>query len=74
MTDVFFIIRHDLAKVSRLRTFLLWKDVRKRAKDSDDKGGGDVAADVDFDDVITSTDLLLSLTDTDILAHKTRRR
>jgi transcription initiation protein SPT3 len=27
--------------VSRLRTFLSWKDVRKNVKDSDDKGGGD---------------------------------
>jgi len=29
--------------VSRLRTFLSWKDVRKNVKDSDDKGGGDAA-------------------------------
>ncbi|KAL2889670.1 AP-2 complex subunit sigma [Ceratocystis lukuohia] len=35
------LIRHDQAKVSRLRTFLSWKDVRKNVKDSDDKGGGD---------------------------------
>lgn len=34
-------IRHDKAKVSRLKTFLSWKDVRKNVKDSDDKGGGD---------------------------------
>ncbi|KAI9793960.1 MAG: Transcription initiation protein spt3 [Piccolia ochrophora] len=39
--DLIFLIRHDKAKVSRLRTFLSWKDVRKNAKDSDDKGGGD---------------------------------
>ncbi|EGS21568.1 uncharacterized protein CTHT_0034290 [Thermochaetoides thermophila DSM 1495] len=32
------IIRHDAPKVSRLRTFLAWKDVRKNVKDSDDKG------------------------------------
>lgn len=38
--DLIFLIRHDRAKVSRLRTFLSWKDVRKSAKDSDDKGGG----------------------------------
>lgn len=38
--DLIFLIRHDKAKVSRLRTFLSWKDVRKSAKDSDDKGGG----------------------------------
>ncbi|KAI4159850.1 MAG: hypothetical protein LQ342_006268 [Letrouitia transgressa] len=37
--DLFFLIRHDKAKTSRLKTFLSWKDVRKSAKDSDDKGG-----------------------------------
>ena len=53
--DLFFLIRHDKAKTSRLMTFLSWKDVRKTARDSDDKGadaadaaddalgGGDVA-------------------------------
>ncbi|WEW54901.1 hypothetical protein PRK78_000328 [Emydomyces testavorans] len=41
--DLFFLIRHDKAKVSRLKTFLSWKDVRKNVKDSDDKGGGDAA-------------------------------
>src|SRR5437016_14126926 len=41
--DLIFLIRHDRAKVSRLRTFLSWKDVRKNVKDSDDKGGGDTA-------------------------------
>ena len=38
MYDLFFQIRHDSAKVSRLKQFLSWKDVRKTAKDSDDKG------------------------------------
>lgn len=38
--DLIFLIRHDRAKVSRLRTFLSWKDVRKSAKDQDEKGGG----------------------------------
>ncbi|KZZ86752.1 SAGA-like transcriptional regulatory complex subunit Spt3 [Moelleriella libera RCEF 2490] len=37
-TDLIFQIRHDSAKVSRLRTFLSWKDVRKNVKDSEDKG------------------------------------
>jgi transcription initiation protein SPT3 len=37
--DLIFLIRHDQAKVSRLRTFLSWKDVRKNVRDSDDKGG-----------------------------------
>ncbi|KAL9062376.1 MAG: hypothetical protein Q9157_008973 [Trypethelium eluteriae] len=45
--DLIFLIRHDKAKVSRLRTFLSWKDVRKNVKDSDDKGGGADAADID---------------------------
>lgn len=39
--DLLFLIRHDKAKTSRLRTFLSWKDVRKNVKTSDDKGGGD---------------------------------
>ncbi|KAI5463360.1 transcription initiation factor IID, 18kD subunit-domain-containing protein [Mariannaea sp. PMI_226] len=38
INDLIFLIRHDQAKVSRLRTFLSWKDVRKNVKDSDDKG------------------------------------
>jgi transcription initiation protein SPT3 len=43
--DLIFQIRHDTAKVSRLRTFLSWKDVRKNVKDSDDKGAdADLAA------------------------------
>ncbi|KAK0391026.1 hypothetical protein NLU13_0528 [Sarocladium strictum] len=37
MNDLMFQIRHDQAKVSRLKTFLSWKDVRKNVKDSDDK-------------------------------------
>ncbi|KAJ5082338.1 SAGA complex subunit spt3 [Penicillium argentinense] len=41
--DLIFLIRHDKAKVSRLQTFLSWKDVRKNVKDSDDKGGADTA-------------------------------
>jgi len=48
--DLSLLIRPDAAKVSRLKTFLSCKDVRKKAKDSDDKGVGD-AADVDFDDM-----------------------
>lgn len=47
-----FLIRHDTAKVSRLKTFLSWKDVRKSAKDSDDKpGGGDPATDLAPEDM-----------------------
>ncbi|QPG74384.1 hypothetical protein FOA43_001711 [Brettanomyces nanus] len=33
--DVIFMIRHDKAKVNRLRTYLSWKDVRKNAKDQE---------------------------------------
>ncbi|KAI8723481.1 hypothetical protein NCS52_00203900 [Fusarium sp. LHS14.1] len=45
INDLIFQIRHDQAKVSRLRTFLSWKDVRKNVKDSDDKGAdADIAA------------------------------
>ncbi|KAI1103985.1 TFIID-18kDa-domain-containing protein [Jackrogersella minutella] len=39
INDLIFQIRDDAPKVSRLRTFLSWKDVRKSAKDSDEKGG-----------------------------------
>ncbi|CAN6625758.1 protein Spt3p [Trichomonascus vanleenenianus] len=37
--DLIFLIRHDKAKVNRLRTYLSWKDVRKNARD---EGGGGV--------------------------------
>ncbi|CAI6335108.1 unnamed protein product [Periconia digitata] len=49
--DLFMLIRHDRAKISRLRHFLQWKDVRRSVKDSDDKGGdagADVGADADL--------------------------
>lgn len=47
--DVIFLIRHDKAKVNRLRTYLSWKDVRKNAKDQESGGTeslmeGDAAA------------------------------
>ncbi|KAA8900440.1 transcription initiation factor IID, 18kD subunit-domain-containing protein [Sphaerosporella brunnea] len=38
--DLIFLIRHDKAKVSRLRTYLSWKDVRKTAREQDPQGGG----------------------------------
>ena len=47
--DMFFVIRRDKAKTARLKTFLSWKDVRKTAKDTDDKGGD---ADIGGDDPI----------------------
>ncbi|KAI0700618.1 TFIID-domain-containing protein [Cytidiella melzeri] len=37
--DLIFLIRHDRAKVNRLRTYLSWKEVRKHAKDSSGDGG-----------------------------------
>ncbi|RLV89748.1 Protein SPT3 [Spathaspora sp. JA1] len=37
--DVIFLIRHDKAKVNRLRTYLSWKDVRKNAKDQEGGAG-----------------------------------
>lgn len=39
--DLIFLIRHDKAKVNRLRTYLSWKDVRKNAKDQEN---GDISA------------------------------
>lgn len=42
--DLIFLIRHDRAKVNRLRTYLSWKDVRKNAKDTD--GGAADGADL----------------------------
>lgn len=53
IVDLIFQIRHDRAKVSRLKTFLSWKDVRKNVKDSDDKGGGDAGDVGDFEEVRT---------------------
>ncbi|KAF2402437.1 putative SAGA-like transcriptional regulatory complex subunit Spt3 [Trichodelitschia bisporula] len=43
--DLMFLIRHDKAKLSRLRHFLQWKDVRKNVKETDDRGG-DAAGDL----------------------------
>ncbi|EIW73119.1 hypothetical protein TREMEDRAFT_26842, partial [Tremella mesenterica DSM 1558] len=37
--DVIFLIRDDRGKVNRLRTYLSWKDVRKRAKEDEDRAG-----------------------------------
>ncbi|KAK9448934.1 transcription initiation factor IID, 18kD subunit-domain-containing protein [Limtongia smithiae] len=49
--DLIFLIRHDRAKVNRLRTYLSWKDVRKNAKDQE--GGAVEGADL-LDDVAGS--------------------
>jgi transcription initiation protein SPT3 len=58
--DLIFLIRDDRSKVNRLRTYLSWKDVRKKAKE-DDAGPG-AGADVDEE-----------LEDTDKAALKTRK-
>ncbi|KAK9471694.1 transcription initiation factor IID, 18kD subunit-domain-containing protein [Dipodascopsis tothii] len=50
--DLIFLIRHDKAKVNRLRTYLSWKDVRKNAKEQD--GGGVEGADILDDAVVAS--------------------
>lgn len=52
INDLIFQIRHDAPKVSRLRTFLSWKDVRKNVKDSDDKGGDDIGGGDDAGGVV----------------------
>lgn len=45
--DLIFLIRHDRGKVNRLRTYLSWKDVRKKAKDSGGPAdGADAAVDI----------------------------
>ncbi|KAF1984316.1 TFIID-18kDa-domain-containing protein [Aulographum hederae CBS 113979] len=44
--DLMMLIRHDRAKLARLRHFLQWKDVRKNVKDSSDDKGGDAGADI----------------------------
>ncbi|AOA63946.1 SAGA and SAGA-like transcriptional regulatory complexes subunit [Komagataella phaffii CBS 7435] len=49
--DVIFLIRHDKAKVNRLRTYLSWKDVRKNAKDQQ---SGDLA-DIGGDDLLDNS-------------------
>lgn len=55
--DLIFVIRHDKAKVNRLRTYLSWKDVRKNAKDQEtgDIGGGQAGGDLIEDAVGGST-------------------
>ncbi|KAF4302912.1 Transcription initiation factor IID 18kDa subunit [Botryosphaeria dothidea] len=49
--DLIFLIRHDTEKVSRLQTFLSWKELRKNAKEKDDKSGADALDDGDLADV-----------------------
>ena len=35
LEDLIFSIRHDRAKVNRLRIYLSWKDLRKKAKEQE---------------------------------------
>lgn len=51
--DLIFLIREDRGKVNRLRTYLSWKDVRKKAKEDDAGPGADVDVDLDEGDKST---------------------
>lgn len=42
--DLIFLIRDDRSKVNRLRMYLSWKEVRKRAKEDEGADGGPAAA------------------------------
>lgn len=42
--DLIYLVRHNRAKVSRLTTYLTWKDVRKNARDDGDAGGAAAGA------------------------------
>jgi transcription initiation protein SPT3 len=61
------LIRDDRGKVNRLRTYLSWKDVRKKAKDDDD--GRDLN-EVDLDDANGNS----QIRDWDIANNATRRK
>lgn len=50
-----FQVRHDTARVSRLRTFLGWKSVRKAVKDSEDKVDGAELAAIDSETMDATT-------------------
>lgn len=43
VVDLFFLIRHNRAKLGRLRNFLTWKEIRRNAKQSDGQDGVDFA-------------------------------
>lgn len=47
--DLIFLIREERGKVNRLRNYLSWKEVRKKAK-SDDAATGGAGADIDMDE------------------------
>jgi len=52
--DLIFLIREDRSKVNRLRTYLSWKDVRKKAKE-DDAGPGAAEVEEEIEDTNQST-------------------
>ena len=65
--DLIFLIRHDRAKVNRLRTYLSWKEVRKHAKDSGGDGG---APEVDLpEDAADGTLVVYSLRSQDVFTQ-----
>ncbi|WVQ85170.1 hypothetical protein IAT38_007335 [Cryptococcus sp. DSM 104549] len=59
--DLIFLIRDDRGKVNRLRTYLSWKDVRKKAKDESEKGGEDIDLDVDEDKALKGRKQMVKL-------------
>ncbi|OCL15411.1 TFIID-18kDa-domain-containing protein [Glonium stellatum] len=56
--DLMMLIRHDKAKISRLRHFLQWKDVRRSVKDNSDEKGGDATADIGAGDADLATGIV----------------
>ncbi|VUC25593.1 unnamed protein product [Clonostachys rosea] len=64
--DVIFQIRHDDARVERIRAFLTWKSIRKKAKNEDEKeieehgGFEDESAEMPSDDAIPSASSRIS--------------
>ena len=56
MEDIIFVIKHDKTKVSRIKTYLSYKDVRKNAKDDDDN---QEEVEEDIDDMKTKVSIRL---------------
>ena len=56
--DLIFLIRNDRGKVNRLRTYLSWKDVRKRAKE---ESSGDPLEIEDEDKMLKSRKAMVKL-------------
>lgn len=48
--DLVFLVRHDRARLNRLRTYLSWKDVRKKMRELDQVGGAVTTATTGDDD------------------------